>query len=124
MDTSLVSTVHNILDIVIIEGLYPYLSGNVGPQNERRKKSAFYQNLKINLPNLDLVDTVLWKTLKTVTFDLPKGLSRVVRDRHLIDIIAAEIDLAYAPRNNDILQVKARTAFEETSKQFVNLSSC
>jgi hypothetical protein len=95
------------------------LSQNVGPQQERQKKSAFYKNLAISLPNLDILDNVLGRTLKKIAFNSSKGLTRVIRDRHFIDIIAADIDLAYSPARPKDVKQKANESLETTIQQYV-----
>jgi hypothetical protein len=119
LDTALVRIVHDLLDVIVIEGLYPSLSPNVGPQQERHKKSLFYHALAISLPNLELVDTILWKTLRHIAFDSSKGLTRVIRDRHLIDIIAAEVDLAHSPTRLAVIKQNASEMLEKSTSKYV-----
>jgi hypothetical protein len=73
------------------------MSDKVGFAEERRKHSQLYRHLTKPLPNLDILHEVYLKTIRPIAFDVGGGLSRMIRERHLVDVVATDVDLGYSP---------------------------
>jgi hypothetical protein len=109
VDPSILRTAQDLLDMIVIEGLYPSLSPKVGLLEDRIKRSHLYSSITANFPDLGVLNEVFSQTLCSIVFDKGPGLSRIVRERHAIDILAANVDLAFSPARSDL----QKTQFEE-----------
>lgn len=116
IDTDIVTTVQRLLDLVVIEGLYPSLSPNVGLQSERKRSSILYKRVSNSLPDLKLLDEIVFQTLLPLVTAPSSAIARLVRDRHLIDMIAALIDAAFSPDKDE----GCKTACVEKLNQVLN----
>jgi hypothetical protein len=116
LDTEIVSTIQQLLDVIVIEGLYPSLNSNVGLQAERRRRSSLYKGVSKALPDLKLLDDIVFKTLLPLVVDAPSTIARLVRDRHLIDMIAAITDVAFSPDRDE----SSKTDSVEKLNQLLN----
>jgi hypothetical protein len=115
LDTGLVSATYGLLDLLILEGVYPSLAQGVGIQPERRKGSLLCNRLTKPSKNLDLLGPVIYDTLNQVIFGNEDGVKNVVADRVLIDLIAANADLAFSPARDNSSR---KTALEILNKIF------
>jgi hypothetical protein len=100
VDPSVIRIAQELLDMIVIEGLYPSLSPNVGLLRDRMKRSHLYNHVTASLPDLDILSNVFSQLLYNIAIEEGAGLSRMIRERHAIDILAANIDLAYSPSRN------------------------
>jgi molybdopterin-guanine dinucleotide biosynthesis protein len=107
LDTLLSRTAHDLLDIIVVEGLYPSLSPHVGIAEERRRHSHFYKHTTKDPPNLGVLNAIL-QTFSTIALSNPVGLSRVVRDRHMVDLLAALYNLTYSPTSDTTQRARAK----------------
>jgi hypothetical protein len=93
-DSSLLSAVYNLLDLLILEGIYPALPVGVGSPVERRAKSLLFRKPDPSyVPPTDLgvVGLVLADTLDAIASKFEAGIEPMQRHRVLNDLIAANI---------------------------------
>ncbi|KAI9803433.1 MAG: hypothetical protein M1833_000952 [Piccolia ochrophora] len=100
--------IYALLDLISLEGIYPFLSPGVGIPVERRVKSllnstasAMRSESTVTLPDQD--GSVLNKAvdlLTTILQDTGRGIQFAVLDRSLVDILAACSELAFGPKEN------------------------
>ena len=96
--------VDGLLDLISLEGIYPFLSPGVGIPIERRVRSVLRNGVVTRPSNLDegshsqkqslLADICL--TLDEILED-GNGLASLVQERTLVDLIAGFGELAYSP---------------------------
>ncbi|KAL8688350.1 MAG: hypothetical protein Q9218_005718 [Villophora microphyllina] len=101
-------TVDVLIDLVVIEGVYPCLSPGVGTPMERRLKSALKGGL-VTTPLAEeqdnradknqLLDTIVSRMYPIAVSHL--GLAPNIQERAYVDLIAAAGQLAFAPECDD-----------------------
>ena len=96
-------TIHGLLDLISIEGIYPSLSPDVGLPLELRVKSTLKgtstTSQNVGLDQIALQKSLLPHVLKCL---LPislasKGLGPWIRDRIFVDLLISAFELAYNP---------------------------
>lgn len=97
-------TLHGLLDLIALEGIYPFLSPGVGIPIERRVQSVFKSGL-VTRPSTTVEGetnrdrSLLSKICLTLSGILEdgNGLHLVLQERTLIDLIAGLGELVYFP---------------------------
>jgi hypothetical protein len=97
VDTNQISVLHPLLDLIIIEGVYPSLSPGVGFPAERQKRSLLCDREAKSFPDLGCLDVIILETLNPICFSETDGLGVQIRDRLLVDLVAANADLSFSP---------------------------
>ena len=96
-----------LLDLVSLEGIYPNLLPGVGIPIERRVQSVLQGGTSTRALGSDdsQIDEVLLgdivSQLSSIAMASNKGLCSVIQKRTLVDLIAAQTQLAFAPAVND-----------------------
>ena len=96
-----------LLDLVSLEGIYPNLLPGVGIPIERRVQSVLQGGTSTRVLGSDdsqtdetlLVDIV--SQLSSIAMASSKGLRSAIQERILVDLIAAQTQLAFAPAVDD-----------------------
>jgi hypothetical protein len=102
LDTSLLAAINPLLDILVLEGVYPSISLEIGFRDRLRNSSLLYSKESDRFPDLDMLQTVLHIT-DLIVFD-NSGIASQVRDRILADLIIANFDLAFSPAREKSVQ--------------------
>jgi hypothetical protein len=108
LDAALLSVVNPLLDLLVLEGVYPSISPNVGFRNRLKKQSLLYNKDSGEFPNLNMLQTVLVNTLNAIAFDEDSGFSSQVRSRILTDLIIGNFDLAFSPARDKPSQIASK----------------
>jgi hypothetical protein len=98
-DSTLLGGVYNLLDLLVLEGVYPALPVGVGSPVERRAKSLLYRKPDLSyIPpkDLGLVKFILEDTLNVIASAFDIGIEPMQRHRVLNDLIAANVWLAWS----------------------------
>jgi hypothetical protein len=107
LDTGLVSVVYRLLDLILLEGVYPSLAPGVGIQPERQKRSRLCNKYAKPQKDLNVLIPILYETLNDIAFGEEGGIKSLVRDRVLIDVIAAHADVAFSPSRDSLARQTA-----------------
>jgi hypothetical protein len=110
-DSTLLGAVYNLLDLLILEAIYPALPVGVGSPIERRAKSLLYRNPDpsyVPPKDLGVVQLVLTDTLDVIASQFEVGIEPMQRHRVLADLIAANVWLAWSQK-----AVSPETQFNE-----------
>ncbi|KAL8909525.1 MAG: hypothetical protein Q9207_000205 [Kuettlingeria erythrocarpa] len=117
--------IHALLDITVLEGIYPSLSSGVGVPVERRLKSALKGFTTRSLsaasggkPGDRQLLTDIVECLSPISFSRI-GLSMSVQDRTSVDLLAATGELAFSPAFN----LPTRQHFASTFKGLIDSKS-
>ena len=92
-----------LLDLILLEGIYPHLTPGVGVPIEQRVRSLLHTGFvaspqkAVPLIPGNLVSTV--RRLSELAIDGSKSMSSEVLDRNLVDLVAVEAQLGFAPGN-------------------------
>ena len=93
-----------LLDLIALEGIYPCLLPGVGVPVERRVKSilnggmvSMASDLASDHDSLGKMQQRIVKCLHSILLGGNHGISIAVRERILVDLIAAEAQLSFAP---------------------------
>jgi hypothetical protein len=113
-NTKNIRTLYGLLDLLVLEGIYPFLSPGVGVPIERRVQTLLQAGFisqrnmaeapgaadakKTDSQDLGLLRKVSAGMVQLVS-DSETGINRFVRDRVLVDVVAACAELAYSPRS-------------------------
>jgi hypothetical protein len=98
-DSNLLGVVYNLLDLLILEGVYPQLPAGIGSPVERRAKSLLYSKPDpVYTPpkSLGVIGFVLKDTLNSIAANFDVGIEPMQRHRVLIDLIAGNAYLAHS----------------------------
>jgi hypothetical protein len=106
LDTGVMAQIFPLLDLILLEGVYPSLSKGVGYPRERQKRSLVCNRSCMSFPDLNTLDDVL-VILNPLVFTSTGGIHQQVQDSILLDVIAANADLAYSPLREDALRLVA-----------------
>ena len=97
-------TIDALLDLISLEGIYPLLQHGVGVPIERRVKSVFQGGFTTRAADADQTSNTdqtlllnITDQLKLIATDSGRGVSGVLRERTLVDLIAALGQLAFLP---------------------------
>ena len=97
-------TIDALLDLISLEGIYPLLLPGVGVPIERRVKSVFQGGFTTRAAGADQTSNMdqtllsnIADQLKLIATDSGKGVSGLLRERTLVDLIAALGQLAFLP---------------------------
>ena len=111
--------IDTLIDLVVLEGIYPCLSPGVGVPMERRVKSALQGDLvtrPLSQPNPeDLQDQELIATIVDCLYPIVlsrQGLASSVEARMLVDLIAAVAEAAFSPHFTAELRQKYLPCFD------------
>lgn len=104
IDHHVMTQVWPLLDLVLLEGVYPSLSKGVGFPLERQKRSLVCNRTCISFPDLKVASQII-PILNHIVFKSEAGLHRQLQDSILLDLTAAIGDFAFSPSRN--LQEKA-----------------
>jgi hypothetical protein len=104
LDTSLLSAVNPLVDMLVLEGVYPSISPEIGFRDRLQKGSLLYRNESDNFLDLDMLQTVLVEILDPMVLDVDSEISAQVRNRALTDLIVANFDLACSPERDKSTQ--------------------
>jgi hypothetical protein len=114
LDISLLSAINPLLDILVLEGVYPSVSLEIGLRDRLRKSSLLYSKDCDKFPDLDMLQTILY-TIDPMVFN-SSGISSQVRDRILTDLIIANFDLAFSPAREQSVQDASRQRLDRLLK--------
>lgn len=99
-DSSLYSAIMGLVDLLTIEGIYPALPRGFVNVDERRKKSLLYSNVPRHTPlpdNLHTSHYVIGEVFNPIVLGGEQGAQYLLRERFLIDVVAGNTFLAFAP---------------------------
>ena len=68
LDTGLVSATYGLLDLLVLEGVYPSLTPGVGIQPERRKGSLLCNRTTKTSKDLTTLELIVYDTLNRIVF--------------------------------------------------------
>jgi hypothetical protein len=108
-----VSVVYRLLDLILLEGVYPSLAPGVGIQPERQTRSRLCNKYAKPPKDLNILIPILYETLNGIAFGEEGGIKSLVRDRVLIELIAALADVAFSPSRDDFTR---QTALERLNR--------
>lgn len=102
-----------LLDLIVLEGVYPSLSKGVGVSIERRTRSRALPVRKARAGNEKDVELlrVVVSRLSAVLSDRRGGGAvsvQMIEDRCLVDVVAGCAELAFNPENGDTGEWKRR----------------
>lgn len=98
-DSSLLLALYKLIDFLLLDGLYPSLSQDVGMLKERWSKSLFHKKSDPSYMPIDGNDQtrlVLLQIFDPILKDFDEGVEPLVRHRALSDLIAGHAWLAHA----------------------------
>jgi hypothetical protein len=98
-DSTLLGAVYNLLDFLVLEGVYPALPVGVGSPVERRAKSLLYRkpdSSYVPPKDLGVIGLVVESTLNVIASAFDIGIEPMQRHRVLNDLITANIWLAWS----------------------------
>lgn len=92
-------TLDALLDLVSLEGIYPFLSPGVGIPIERRVKSVIQAGFVTRSSTAQYQDNELLPSICVSLYEIAvsQSLSSSIRDRSLVDLIAGLGELGYSP---------------------------
>ena len=97
-------TIDALLDLISLEGIYPLLLPGVGVPIERRVKSVFQGSFTTRTADADQTSNTdltllvnIADELRLIATDSGRGVSGPLRERTLVDLIAALAQLAFLP---------------------------
>jgi hypothetical protein len=95
-DSSLLGAVYNLLDLLILEGVYPSLPAGVGSPEERRAKSLLWRANDLTYSPIDLgvLPFVLKDALNLVAAKYNVGIEPMQRHNALKELIAINVWVA------------------------------
>jgi hypothetical protein len=97
-DSRLLGAVYNLLDVLVLEGIYPSLPPGVGNVVERRTKSLLYREPDPSYvsppPGEGLIDSAL-KALDYIVATPDSGIENIIRHRSLAEMIAGNAWMAH-----------------------------
>jgi hypothetical protein len=97
-DSRLLGAVYNLVDVLVLEGIYPSLPSGVGNVVERRTKSLLYRKPDPSYvsppPGEGLIDSAL-KTFDCIVATPDSGIENIIRHRSLADMIAGSAWLSH-----------------------------
>lgn len=97
-DSTLLNTVYNLLDLLILDGVYPALPVGVGSPLERRTKCLLFRKpdpTYTSPKDLGIIASILNNTLNVIAADVDRGIEPMQRGRVLNDLIAGNAWLAH-----------------------------
>jgi hypothetical protein len=106
LDSRISSVLYPLLDLLLLEGVYPDLSPNVGLQQERQKRSLLCNRLSASFPSLGVISEVL-KCLNAILLGPNVGIHGQLRNSFVADLIAANTDLSFSPSRDDTSRSQA-----------------
>lgn len=116
-----------LLDLLVLEGIYPSLSSGVGVPVERRLKSTLKSGFSTRPLDKATGGIVEDQLLLTEIVDVihvislsRKGLASSIHQRMSVDVIAAVGELAFSP----VFEGKARKRFAQLFKNIMERSVC
>jgi hypothetical protein len=112
LDPSLLPAINPLLDLLLLEGVYPSISLDIGFRERLRKSSLFYSKDADKFPNLDMLQTILVDILNPIAFDVDSGISSQVQDRILTELIIANFDLTFSPAREKTVQVASKSRLD------------
>ncbi len=90
-----------LLDFVVFQGIFPFLSPGVGTPYEQRVRITTYNAVRRSYPqprlNLGLLSKVIDYLLREISEHAGIGVEPYIRDRILPDIVCGAAELAYSP---------------------------
>ncbi|KAF2433894.1 hypothetical protein EJ08DRAFT_657603 [Tothia fuscella] len=95
-NSTLLSAVYNLLDILILEGIYPSLPKNVGSPVERRAKCLLYRKpdpAYIPIRDLSVLPYVVREALNPIAANYDVGIEPMLRHKALGDLVAGNLCL-------------------------------
>ena len=123
--------IDGLLDLISLEGIYPCLLPGVGVPIERRVKSISQSGV-VSRPHGPAADPErcsamlqsIVDTLHGIMIGGQRGVCIALRERNLVDLIAAEAQLSFAPNaqaphTSSTLFSELMTRFGFSSKSFV-----
>ncbi|KAF2667929.1 hypothetical protein BT63DRAFT_457231 [Microthyrium microscopicum] len=113
LDMSLLNTVSNLLDFILLEGMYPSLAFGVGFPQELLAKTRLCTKFAGNLPDLGILDDVM-TCLNDLAFGANVGIHSEVANRIYNDVLAANSDLAFNPSRSETCRELAATFLDKT----------
>jgi hypothetical protein len=115
LETSLLAAINPLLDLLVIEGVYPSISLQIGFRDRLGKTQLVY-NKDEKFPDLDILQTVLVDILDPIVSDAESGISSQVRDRILTDLIVANFDLTFSPERENSVQDASKQRLDRMLK--------
>lgn len=97
-DSSLLLGLYKVLDLIVLEGIYPSVQPGTGRVSERRAKSLFYTKhdpAYVPLQGSNQLSLVLNEILGPILEDIDMGLEPLIRHRILSDIITGYANLSH-----------------------------
>jgi len=119
LDTSLLSAINPLVDLLVLEGVYPSISLEIGFRDRLRKSSFLYNKETSKFPDLDMLQPVLVDILDPIVIDVDSGISSQVRNRALTDLIVANFDLACSPARDESTQDASRKRLDRILQGYV-----
>lgn len=123
--------VQGLIDLVILEGIYPALSPGIGVPIEKRLKSIMKGGLvakpseELRIPETDrqfLLVQIVDALVPIVLYNGPTSV--LVKERMMVDLIAALGDLAYSP----LFRIESKDSFismlDDLFKRSVHYQPC
>jgi hypothetical protein len=105
-DSTLLNAVFNLLDVLVLEGIYPALPQGVGNAIDRRAKSLLYRRpdpAYVVLPTIDGLMELAVKVLDDIISNFDAGIEPMLRLRVLTDMIAGNAWLVHSHGSNSFL---------------------
>jgi hypothetical protein len=100
-DSSLLAAVYNLLDLLMLEGLYPSLPSGVGSPKERRAKSLLWRanDPTYSPSDLGVLPLVLKDALNLVAAKYNVGIEPMQRHNALQELIATNMWVSQSQEN-------------------------
>ena len=127
--------IDGLFDLVSLEGIYPCLLPGVGIPIERRVKSVLQGGI-VTRPADDgrsredddsLLLSLILIELNKIALSDGQGLYPALRERTLVDLVAAQSQVAFAPTNMEVNQVRIleqKKLLDEYVSLFESATSC
>jgi hypothetical protein len=105
-DSRLLGAVYNLLDVLVLEGVYPALPPGVGNPLERRAKCLLYRkpdSSYVSPPNGDGLIEIAIDALDGITAHPDAGIEPILRHRVLSDLIVGNAWLSHSQNFSSFL---------------------
>jgi hypothetical protein len=119
LDTALLSAVNPLVDLLVLEGVYPSITLENGFPDRLRKRSLLYGQGAGKFRDLDMLQAVLVETLDPIVLDVESGISSQVRGRVLANLIVANFDLTYSPARKKLTQDASQKLLDQILRGYV-----
>jgi hypothetical protein len=103
LDSTIFTAVYGLLDLIILEGVYPSLTPGICSSDQRLAKSILYPKgvqTSAEPPDLQLLESMIYDVLNPIALAHDQGVQPMLQGRVVSDLVAANAELALSPRRS------------------------